>query len=132
MTVKLIKGAVMTPLETIAEMAPVFIIFPMIAYIVKMSLEYFTRKKMIEKGLVGEEAAKMFKVGSEPSLPSSLKWGMVLLFVGVVIVVLQVLPTYISPEIYFGVMLIAAGVALLIYYGLALMKAGQDKKNQNE
>ena len=123
----------MTAFETIAEMAPVFIIFPMIAYIVKMSLNYFTRKHMIEKGLVGEEAAKMFKDDSAgTNLPSSLKWGMVLLFVGVVIVILQLLPTYVSSEIYFGVMLIAAGVAMLIYYGLALMKANENKKNKNE
>ncbi len=122
----------MTPLETLAEVSPVFVIFPVIAYIVKMALNYATRKQMIEKGLVGEEAAKMFKTDSEVFLPSSLKWGLVLLFVGVVIVVLQVLPTYVSSEIYFGVMLMAAGVAMLIYYGLALMKEKENKNNKNE
>lgn len=122
----------MTPLQTIAEMAPVFIIFPMIAYIVKMSLNYFTRKHMIEKGLVGDEAAKMFKTNAEVFLPTSLKWGMVLTFVGIVIVILQVLPVYVSSEIYFGVMLIAAGGAMLIYYALATAKAKELKNNQNE
>ncbi|MCP4704065.1 MAG: hypothetical protein GY865_05605 [candidate division Zixibacteria bacterium] len=123
----------MTAMETLAELAPVFVIFPVIAYIVKMSLNYATRKKMIEKGLVGEEAAKMFKFDSETFLPSSLKWGLVLTFVGVVIVVLQVLPTYISSEIYFGVMLMAAGVAMLIYYGLASIKAKEmEEKEKNK
>ncbi len=122
----------MTALETLAELAPLFIIFPVAAYIIKMSLDYFTRKKMIEKGLVGEEAAKMFKTSSEAYLPSSLKWGLVLTFVGVVIVILQILPTYVSGEVYFGVMLIAAGGAMLIYYGLASAKAKEQKKNQNE
>ena len=119
----------MTALETLAELAPLFIVFPVIAYIVKMSLDYATRKQMIEKGLVGEEAAKMFKTNAEVFLPSSLKWGLVLTFVGVVIVILQLLPTYVSGEVYFGVMLIAA---MLIYYGLASMKAKENKKNQNE
>ena len=122
----------MTALETLAELAPLFIVFPVIAYIVKMSLDYATRKQMIEKGLVGEEAAKMFKTNAEVFLPSSLKWGLVLTFVGVVIVILQLLPTYVSCEVYFGVMLIAAGGAMLIYYGLATMKAKENKKNQNE
>ena len=122
----------MTPLETLAEVSPVFVIFPTVAYIVKMSLNYFTRKHMIEKGLVGDEAAKMFKTNAETFLPSSLKWGLVLTFVGVVIVFLQILPTYVSSEIYFGVMLIAAGAAMLIYYGLASMKAKEQKNNQIE
>ncbi len=122
----------MTPLETLAEVSPVFVIFPVIAYIIKMSLNYFTRKQMIEKGLVGEEAAKMFKTNAETFLPSSLKWGLVLTFVGLVIVILQVLPTYVSSEIYFGVMLIAAGAAMLIYYGLASMKAKEEEKKKIE
>ncbi|HHI02698.1 MAG: hypothetical protein DRP51_00260 [Candidatus Zixiibacteriota bacterium] len=122
----------MTALETLAELAPLFVIFPVAAYIIKMSLDYFTRKHMIEKGLIGEEAAKMFRTNSEVFLPSSLKWGLVLTFVGVVIVILQILPVYVSSEVYFGVMLIAAGAAMLIYYGLASMKAKENKKNQNE
>lgn len=125
----------MTALETLAELAPLFIIFPVAAYIIKMSLNYFTRKHLIEKGLVGDEAAKLFKADAEVSLPASLKWGLVLTFVGVVIVILQVLPVYVSSEVYFGVMLIAAGMAMLIYYALASMKAKElkeMKKNQNE
>lgn len=125
----------MTALETLAELAPLFIIFPVAAYIIKMSLNYFTRKHLIEKGLVGDEAAKLFKADAEISLPASLKWGLVLTFVGVVIVILQVLPVYVSSEVYFGVMLIAAGMAMLIYYALASMKAKEKKemkKNQNE
>ncbi len=123
----------MTPLDRLADVAPVFVIFPVFAYMLKLLLNYFTRKKMIEKGLVGEEAAKMFKFDSETFLPSSLKWGLVLTFVGVVIVVLQVLPTYVSSEIYFGVMLMAAGVAMLIYYGLASIKAKEmEEKEKNK
>lgn len=122
----------MTPLDRLADVAPVFVIFPVIAYIVKMSLNYATRKQMIEKGLIGDEAAKMFKTNSEAFLPSSFKWGLVLTFVGVVIVILQILPVYVSSEVYFGVMLIAAGGAMLIYYGLASAKAKEQGKNQNE
>ena len=58
--------------------------------------------------------------------------GLVLTFVGLVIVILQVLPTYVSSEIYFGVMLIAAGAAMLIYYGLVSMKAKEEEKKKIE
>ena len=123
----------MTPLDRLADVAPVFVIFPVFAYMLKMILEYSTRKKMIEKGLMGEDAVKIFQANTAgTNLPSSLKWGLVLLFVGVVIVVLQALPSYVSSEIYFGVMLMAAGVAMLIYYGLALMKEKEKKNNKNE
>ena len=122
----------MTPLNRLADVAPVFVIFPVFAYMLKLSLDYFTRKKMIEKGLVGEEAAKMFNIQSEVSLPSSLKWGMVLTFVGVVIIILQLLPVYVSSEVYFGAMLIAAGGAMLIYYALATIKGKGKNTNQKE
>ncbi len=122
----------MSAIETLVEFAPVFVVFPVMAYIIKMALNHSTRKHLIEKGLVGDEAAKLFKTDSETFLPSSLKWGLVLTFVGVVIVILQILPTYVSSEVYFGVMLIAAGAAMLIYYGLASMKAKEEEKKKIE
>ncbi len=122
----------MDPWNTLAEVAPLFVVFPTIAYIVKMSLDYFTRKKMIEKGLVGPDAINFFKTNAEAFLPSSLKWGMVLTFVGIVIVVLQILPVYISSEVYFGVMLMAAGIAMLIYYGIATIKNREQNKAKPE
>ena len=122
----------MNAMERFMDILPVFIIFPVIAYIVKMSLDYFTRKKMIEKGLVGKEALELFKTNSEIYLPSSLKWGMVLVFVGVVIVILKLLPVFVSAEVAFGAMLIAAGSAMLIYYALATMKAKDNKQNKIE
>jgi len=122
----------MNAMEKFMEILPVFIIFPVIAYIVKMSLDYFTRKKMIEKGLVGKEALELFKTNSEIYLPSSLKWGMVLVFVGVVIVILKLLPVFVSTEVAFGAMLIAAGSAMLIYYALATMKSKEKNRSKIE
>ena len=111
------------------EMLPLFIIFPIVAYIVRISLEYGTRKKMIEKGLVGDEAKNLFRTNIELFLPSSLKWGMVLTFVGLVIIVMKLLPVFISAEVAFGVMLVAAGIAMLAYYFMASSKA---RENNNK
>jgi hypothetical protein len=114
----------MSPLNTFFEFIPLYIIFPTIYFIIKLSLEYTTRKKLIEKGLVGEDIKYLFNSnGRDRYLPSSLKWGLVLLFVGAVTIFLKLLPGYIEGEVIFGAMLIAAGAGLLVYYFLAAAKA---------
>lgn len=113
----------MDPLNTLAEVLPIFIIFPVIYLIVKASLEYATRKKLIEKGIVSEDIKHLFPGTGEMYYPSSLKWGIVLLFVGIALVVMRALPYDIAGEIILGVALIAAGVGLLLYYFIATKKA---------
>ena len=121
----------MSPLNAFIEILPVFIIFPTMYFIIKVILEYFTRKRLIEKGLVGDEAKKLFDFGTARYLPSSLKWGLVLTFVGIALVVMRAISEYIPDEIIFGVLLIAAGAGLLIYYFAAAKKANEIKADSN-
>jgi len=114
------------------EVLPIFIIFPVIYLIVKASLDYCTRKQLIEKGLVNEDIKHLFYGNNvERYLPSSLKWGLVLVFVGITMVVLKLLPYYIEGEVIFGVALVAAGAGLLVYYGIASKKAKEAKKEDS-
>lgn len=103
------------------------IIFPSIVIIFKAFFDYLTRKRLIEKGIVGEEAKQMFQNSIERYVPSSLKWGLVLVLVGATTVVLKAIPGYVEPEIAFGVILISAGAGLLIYYFLASHKAREER-----
>jgi hypothetical protein len=105
------------------EVTPVFVIFPVFALMFKWYFEYRTRKYLIDKGMVDEKAkflqfAQMTKNG-----PSSLKWGLVFLFVGVAVVFLRTLSEYVPDEVVLGAILIAAGVGLLLNYLIVDAKA---------
>lgn len=123
----------MNPMNTFFEFIPLYIIFPTIYFIIKLSLEYATRNKLIEKGLAKEDLKHLFRTnGKDRYLSGSLKWGMVLLFVGLVMIVLKLLPFYLEGEIIFGAMLIAAGAGLLGYYFMAASRAKAEKQQNNQ
>jgi len=106
------------------EILPVFVVMPTIYYIVKISLDYATKKRLIDKGLVGEEAKHLFLNGAGRLLPSSLKWGIVLFLVGMVILLMRLMSEDISHEVALGGILTAAGAGLLIFYFISAKKGG--------
>ncbi len=58
--------------------------------ITKTLTDYFLRKKMVEKGLVGEDAVKILtKELNEVNKYSSLKWGLIVLFGGIGLVLIE-------------------------------------------
>ena len=101
------------------DVFPVLIIFPTFGLMFKWYFEYRTRKHLIEKGLVDEKVKFLQFNKMEHFAPSSLKWGLVFLFVGVAIVILRVISAYVPDEVVLGTMLIAAGLGLLVYYVIA-------------
>lgn len=101
------------------DVFPVIIIFPTIGLIVKWVLEYRLKKDLIEKGMVDEKVKYLSLNTFSRSGMSSLKWGLVALFVGIGIIAIRLFPYYIEGEVVLGVMLISAGAALLLYYFIA-------------
>jgi hypothetical protein len=101
------------------DVFPVLVIFPTFGLMFKWYFEYRTRRQLIERGLVDENVKYLQFNKMENYAPSSLKWGLVFLFVGVAIVFLRILSEYIPDEIVLGTMLIAAGLGLLVYYVMA-------------
>lgn len=97
-------------------------------FMLREFLAYLTRKRLIEKGLVGEEAKNLFKSTLDQYVPSSLKWGLVLLLVGAALVVIRLIPGYVPDEVILGTVLISAGVGLLAYYFIAMGKMHANKE----
>jgi len=101
------------------DMLPVIIIFPTMAIIVKWSLEYKLRFRLIEKGLIDEKTKFLNLITLGQFASSSMKWGLVLTLVGLAILIVQALPYRVEPEVILGIIMVVAGIALLGYYGLA-------------
>lgn len=114
------------------EVFPVIIIFPTMALMLKWYLEYRTRKQLIDKGQVDEKVKFLNFSNLQQYAPTSLKWGLVFTLVGISLVIVRIIPTYVADEIILGVMLIAAGVGLLLYYFIAsAMKMAHEKKQNS-
>lgn len=101
------------------DVVPVFVIFPVMGMMLKWYFEYRTRKQLIERGLVDEKVKFLQFNKPDHYAPSSLKWGLILLFLGVALIFLRILSPYVPDEVLVGTMLIAIGLGLLVYYIIA-------------
>jgi hypothetical protein len=105
--------------------------FWLIFMVIKTSLEYKTRKVLIEKGMINENVKFLAKI--QNGFMSSLKWGLVLLGIGLGALIYRVIPTdryseYHHEEVMFGLMILLAGAGLVIHY---LIAARASKHNED-
>ena len=120
------------------EVVPVIVIFGVFGFIVKITMDYKTRKNLIDKGVVDEKIKYLYfdRVGG--AIGPSLKWGLVLVGVGAAQIIGQFLPysDYYRGEPFnpfsFGLMLTFAGAALIIYYAVAGKAAKKSSEHNNE
>jgi len=103
-----------------------------IAIIVKIVAENRTRRTAIEKGMVDENLKYLFENRNEANIPSSLKWGIVLVAVGVAGFIGGFLPYNLDRGITFSLMLMCGGLGLIIYYFIAAQMAKKAKEEGAE
>jgi|ERR1035438_8198141 preprotein translocase subunit YajC len=97
--------------------------FAMVFGIVYFSIKRKERRQLIEKGLDASV------IEPKSNVPSSLKWGMVLVGIGVGILLGKILAAYTTmgdEASMFSMMCLFGGLALVIYY---FMEQTIDKKN---
>jgi hypothetical protein len=64
----------------------------------------------------------------EYRVPSALKWGIVLIGIGLAFLIGQLVPSDVSGEVTIGSMFILAGLALLVYYVIAKSMVNRSDK----
>lgn len=101
--------------------------FVVTAAVIKIITDNRTRQKLIEKGMVDERTKYLF-TSSTPQSLNALKWGMVLVAVGLALAVVNMFPLAFEGPASVGLMLLFAGIALLVYYFVA--KKSEDKGRQ--
>jgi len=98
--------------------------------IIKASLDYKTRKHLIEKGLVNKDVK--FLSGFEGGFMSSLKWGLVLVGIGFALLISRMVDRDVADEVMFGAMFLAAGVGLVIHYFVAMTQARNNPNGKSD
>jgi len=96
----------------------VFVIFSSVAFVIKVISDNRIRRRIIESGQVDEKVKYLyFKSGKRALEPlSSVKWGMVLVAIGLALLLGQMFPYDITEMMTIGFMFLFAGFAFLIYY----------------
>jgi uncharacterized membrane protein len=84
--------------------------------IIKVLSDNRLRSKLIEKGHVDESIKALY---SRQNVLSSLKWGFVLVGLGLALLLSQLLPVDVREEVIVGSMFLLAGVGLLSFYYLS-------------
>lgn len=80
--------------------------------------EYFIRKKLVDKGLVGDDATHILKKQSEVATKyGSLKWGLIILFGGIGLILAEVIGyDWELTAMPYGIVTVCISIGFLIYY----------------
>jgi hypothetical protein len=78
--------------------------------------DYILKKKMIEKGYVNEDTQAIFKRNTEENRYTSLKWGLILLFAGLSLVIMEFIQYDNRSPLPYGLFTVFVSLGFLIYY----------------
>lgn len=103
------------------EFTPIFItaiVFVSITFVIKVISDNRIRRRLIESGKLDEQVQFLYlhPDKKESSPLQSLKWGLVLVALGLALFVGQLLPYQMEGEGTIGTMFLFSGIAFLIYY----------------
>lgn len=89
-----------------------------LTFFVKTLTDYYLRKKMVESGLVGQDAGELLRK-QESSKNAALKWGLIILFGGIGLIILEMIPYSANSTLPFGVFACSLSLGFLTYFFLS-------------
>jgi hypothetical protein len=95
--------------------------------IVKIISDNRVKKMLIERGKVDESVKFLYEKPYWQSPLNSLKWGFVLIGIGLAFLLGQLFPYSVSDEAVIGLMFLFAGIGFLLYYFMA-----KDRRPENQ
>ncbi len=95
------------------------IVFFSVVTIVKIVVDSSTRRRMLETGNLDDRTKRLMMSQAELSTLSNLKWGMILIGIGLAALLSQLMPYRFSDEGAIGLVFLFAGLGFLIYYPIA-------------
>ena len=85
-------------------------------FFTKAITDYILKKKMIDKGYVNEDTQAIFKRHADENKYSALKWGLIILFGGLALIILEYIPTSPESPLPYGLLAFSISLGFLIYY----------------
>jgi hypothetical protein len=87
-------------------------------FFVRVMTDYILKKKMIEKGFVNDETQAIFKQHTADNKYPSLKWGLIIFFAGLSLIIMEFIPARPESPLPYGLFAVSVSLGFLIYYFL--------------
>lgn len=91
--------------------------FAIVAF-VKTLTTYYLRKRMVEKGFVNDDAQAIFKIHTDANKYSSLKWGLIILFGSLSLIIMEFIPVEPESPLPYGLFAFFISLGFLLYFFL--------------
>ena len=85
-------------------------------FFTKVMTDYILKKKMIDKGYVNEDTQSIFKQQTSENKYSALKWGLIIFFAGLALVMMEYVPAGPESPLPYGMFAVSVSLGFLIYY----------------
>jgi hypothetical protein len=87
-------------------------------FFTKVMTDYILKKKMIDKGFVNDDTQAIFKQHASElaNKYSSLKWGMIVFFAGLSLILMEFIPVQHDSPLPYGLFAVSVSLGFLIYY----------------
>ncbi len=111
------NSKIMSP-ELQELLMPIAVMVPFAALVVLFTralTDYFLKKRIVQSGLSSEEMKELLKK-QQQSKYSSLKWGLIILFGGLGLLVISAVPYQQDSPFPFGILAVSVSLGFLIYY----------------
>lgn len=95
--------------------------------VIKAITNFRLKKRMIDAGILNEDAIELLKDSNKENYYSSLKWGLILFFIGIGLIIINQVDFYYDSTAAYGIVITAASLGFLIYF--MFMKKEIDKEN---
>lgn len=105
--------------DTLVPIALFIAFFGTIVTITKTISDNRTKRQLIEAGVSEGLVEALFMQRRDPNTWTALKWGLVVVGLGLALVIMQFLPYDFEEPIAYGLMFLFAGGGLLLYYAIA-------------
>lgn len=102
--------------------------FAFVLGVTKVLSDNWTRRKLIEARVSDDAIRTLFRKESDPEMFAALKWGIVLVSLGLGLMVSQYLPARFEEPLAWGVVLVFGGAGLLAYYAIARVLVRRDAR----
>jgi hypothetical protein len=110
------------PLEAPMLDSPAFVLVGFFVFVLAMTKvlsDNWTKRKLLEARVSDDVIRSLFRKESDPEIFAALKWGMVLVALGLGLIASQQLQTSFNEPMAWGVVLVFGGMGLLAYYAVA-------------
>lgn len=78
--------------------------------------DYSLKKKMIDKGYVNDDTQAIFKQHAGDNKYTSLKWGLIIFFAGMALILMEFIPARPDSPLPYGLFAVSVSLGFLIYY----------------